>query len=152
MLEKDQATPDFILNNQNGESITLSTLIGKSVILYFYPKDDTPGCTLEGKDFSALKTQFEQKNAIVFGISKDSVDSHAAFCGKYHYTIDLLSDPDMKAIAPYGVWQEKKNYGKTYMGIVRSTYLISPEGTIQKVWKNVKVEGHAQAVLDAVNG
>ena len=148
MLIVNSNAPDFSLKNQLNETITLTSLKGKYVVLYFYPKDDTPGCTLEGKDFSSLKNEFESKKAVVFGISKDSVESHAKFCEKYTYTIDLLSDPDMLAIAPYGVWQEKKNYGKTYMGIVRTTYLITPEGTVKKIWKNVKVENHAKTVLD----
>lgn len=130
----------------------LSDNKGKRIVLYFYPKDDTPGCTIEAQDFSTLKQNFDDANTVVFGVSKDSNDSHGKFCQKYNLSIQLISDPDMRIIAPYGIWQEKKNYGKTYMGIVRSTYVIGTDGTVEKVWKNVKAAGHAQQVLEYING
>ncbi len=150
MLETGQTAASFTLNDQNGMPVSLSQFKGKKVVLYFYPKDDTPGCTVEAIDFTAKAAEFQQKNTVVLGISKDSVASHQKFCEKHRLGISLLSDPDGTVLEAYGVWQEKKNYGKTYMGIVRSTFLIDETGIIQKGWKNVKVEGHAQAVLNAL--
>ena len=150
MVEPGQVAPDFSLLNETGTEVRLSGFRGKHVVLYFYPKDDTPGCTLEAQGFTQKKAEFDAKNTVVLGISKDSVASHQAFCTKYSLGITLLSDPEMVAIEPYGVWQEKTNYGKTYMGISRSTVLIDPEGTVQKVWRNVKVDGHVDAVLKAI--
>lgn len=147
MLNIQDQAPAFDLANQANEQITLSALEGKYVVLFFYPKDNTPGCTRESIAFSHLKSDFEALNAVVYGVSKDSVKSHQNFCEKQNLSIDLLSDESTSMIQAYGVWQEKKNYGKTYMGIVRSTYLIDPQGKVAKVWKNVKVDGHAEAVL-----
>ena len=142
--------PDFKLENETGMVVSLSSLKGKRVVLFFYPKDDTPGCTLEGKDFSSLVSSFSDLNTLVFGISKDTVLSHEKFCRKYLFSHSLLSDVDGKVCEAYGVWGEKKNYGKTYMGLIRSTFLIDEQGTILHVWKNVKAKGHAQRVYDAL--
>lgn len=152
MLEVGDKAPEFSVLNQIGETVSLSHFKGKKVVLYFYPKDDTPGCTTEAIAFTKLKAQFEAANTVILGVSKDSVESHQHFCTKYDLTVQLLSDNDMAIIEPYGVWQEKKNYGKTYMGISRTTYLIDEVGKIAKVWKNVKAEGHAEAVYKVVSG
>ena len=148
MLEIGKNAPSFTLKNEKNESVSLSDYKGKNVVLFFYPKDNTPGCTKESIAFSDHLAQFEQENTVVLGVSKDSVASHEKFCNKYDLKITLLSDPELDMIKDYGVWQEKKNYGKTYMGIVRSTYLINTEGVIEKVWTNVKVKDHVEAVLE----
>ena len=147
MSMEGQKAPAFSLENQDGEMISLADLSGKRVVLYFYPKDDTPGCTTEGLEFSALREEFEKQNAVVFGISKDSVTSHKKFCDKHGFGIDLLSDENGEMIEAYGAWQEKSNFGKKSMGIVRSTVLVDENGTILKHWKTVKAQGHAQQVL-----
>jgi peroxiredoxin Q/BCP len=151
MLKVGDVAPDFSVLNQQGKTVTLSQFKGKKVVLYFYPKDDTPGCTTEAIGFTKLGSQFAANNTVVLGVSKDSVDSHAQFCQKYDLTVDLLSDNDMAIINPYGIWQEKTNYGKSYMGIARSTYLIDENGLIKHVWKNVKTADHAEAVLKVVS-
>ncbi|WP_313558424.1 thioredoxin-dependent thiol peroxidase [Agrobacterium cavarae] len=140
--------PDFRLPRNGGGDISLSDLKGKAVVLYFYPKDDTSGCTAEAIDFSALGAQFEAANAVVIGISPDSVKSHDKFAAKHSLTVMLAADEDKSALEAYGVWKEKSMYGKKYMGVERTTFLISPDGKIAKVWSKVKVPGHAQAVLD----
>lgn len=139
--------PDFTLPSTDGE-ITLSAL-NRPVVLYFYPRDDTPGCTLEAQDFHRLSPEFEAAGAKVIGISKDDLASHAKFCGKYGLGITLASDVAGVAEA-YGVWVEKNMYGKKSMGVERSTFLIDAEGRIAQEWRKVKVPGHAEAVLDAV--
>ena len=148
MVDTNEKAPGFELPNQNDKNITLSSLKGKYVVLYFYPKDNTPGCTRESIAFSDLVDDFKNLNACVYGVSKDSVKSHKNFCEKRHLNIDLLSDESTEMIQSYGVWQEKKFLGKTYMGIVRTTFLIDPSGTIIQIWNNVKVAGHAEEVLD----
>jgi len=140
--------PDFRLPRNGGGDISLSDLKGKAVVLYFYPKDDTSGCTAEAIDFSALGAQFEAANAVVIGISPDSVKSHDKFAAKHSLTVMLAADEDKSALEAYGVWKEKSMYGKKYVGVERTTFLISPDGKIAKVWSKVKVPGHAQAVLD----
>ena len=150
MLEQGQALPNILLQNQDGEEVNLTTFKGKYVVLYIYPKDDTPGCTTEAIDFTTLKAAFSDKNAVVFGLSKDSIKKHKNFCEKHNLGVSLLSDPENKVIEQLGAWQEKSMYGKKYMGIVRSTFLINPEGVIEKVWPKVKVKGHAQDVLDSI--
>lgn len=152
MLDIGAKAPDFDLENESGVTMSLSALKGKKVVLYFYPKDNTPGCTVEGKDFSSLTSQFLDHNSLVFGISKDSVQSHEKFSRKYLFTHALLSDPDGEVCEKYGVWVEKKNYGRTYMGISRSTFLIDESGVITQVWRNVRSKGHAQKVLTEVTG
>ncbi|WP_417240786.1 thioredoxin-dependent thiol peroxidase [Celeribacter halophilus] len=149
MLELGTPAPDFTLPRDGGSDITLSDLRGRKVVLYFYPKDNTPGCTTEALDFTALKPQFEAAGATVFGISKDSVKKHENFCAKHDLSIPLLSDENGGVCEAYGVWAEKKMYGKTFWGIVRSTYLIDEEGKVAKVWPKVKVAGHAAEVLEA---
>ena len=150
MIEEGRKAPTFHLLNQDGKEISLTDFAGKHVALYFYPKDDTPGCTVEGQQFSALHDDFAKKNTVVFGVSKDSVESHKKFHEKYAFKIDLLSDEEGKMLEAYDAWREKNNYGKTYMGIVRSTVLINPNGKIQKHWRNVKADGHAEKVLAEV--
>ncbi|SFI62326.1 thioredoxin-dependent thiol peroxidase [Celeribacter neptunius] len=149
MLEIGTPAPDFTLPRDGGETVTLSDLRGQKVVLYFYPKDNTPGCTTEALDFTALKDEFAAAGVAVFGISKDSVKKHENFCAKHDLGIPLLSDAEGTVCEDYGVWQEKKNYGKTYMGIVRATFLIAEDGTIAQVWPKVKVAGHAAEVLEA---
>lgn len=152
-LKEGQKAPGFTLLNQDQEKISLTDFSGKKVVLFFYPKDDTPGCTKESIAFSELLNSFQEKGAVILGVSADSVDSHQKFCKKYSLNITLLSDPDKSVIQAYGVWQEKKMYGKVSMGIVRSTFLINENQDIQKMWSSVQVEGHADAVLKVlVNG
>lgn len=140
--------PDFRLPRNGGGDISLSDLKGKTVVLYFYPKDDTSGCTAEAIDFSALGAQFEAANTVVIGISPDSVKSHDKFAAKHSLTVMLAADEDKSALEAYGVWKEKSMYGKKYMGVERTSFLISPDGKVAKIWSKVKVPGHAQAVLD----
>ncbi|WP_312931067.1 thioredoxin-dependent thiol peroxidase [Agrobacterium cavarae] len=140
--------PDFRLPRNGGGDISLSDLKGKAVVLYFYPKDDTSGCTAEAIDFSALGAQFEAANTVVIGISPDSVKSHDKFAAKHSLTVMLAADEDKSTLEAYGVWKEKSMYGKKYMGVERTTFLISPDGKVAKIWSKVKVPGHAQAVLD----
>lgn len=140
--------PDFRLPRNGGGDISLSGLKGKAVVLYFYPKDDTSGCTAEAIDFSALGAQFEAANTVVIGISPDSVKSHDKFAAKHSLTVMLAADEDKSALEAYGVWKEKSMYGKKYMGVERTTFLISPDGKVAKIWSKVNVPGHAQAVLD----
>lgn len=148
-LKEGDAAPAFTMPASGGKTVSLAKLKGKHVVLYFYPKDDTPGCTLEGKDFSALKEQFASANVEIIGVSKDSVASHDKFCAKYDYSVTLASDENGAVCEAYGVWVEKSMYGKKYMGIERTTFLINAEGVIAKVWRKVKVEGHAEDVLKA---
>ena len=151
MIDIGMKVPVFETTNEKGHAVSYpSDFKDKHVVLYFYPKDNTPGCTIEAKEFSEKKSVFESLDTVILGVSKDSESSHQRFCEKQGLEITLLSDPDMSIIQPYGVWQEKKNYGKTYMGIVRTTYLIHKEGYVVKSWKHVKVKGHVGAVLDEV--
>lgn len=150
MIEVGQKAPAFALQNQEGVSVSLADFQGKNLVLYFYPKDDTPGCTREAIGFGALKAAFAEANTVVLGISRDSVDAHKRFCDKHRLEVSLLSDSTGHMTEAYGVWQEKKQYGRTYFGIVRSTYWVGSDGCVQKVWKNVKVEGHPEAVLAAI--
>ena len=150
ILEVGKKAPAFKLKNKDGKTVSLSDLKGKWVVLYFYPKDDTSGCTKEAIEFSGLKKDFEKEDAVILGVSPDTEASHEKFVNKYDLTIELLSDPDKKMLEKYGVWQEKSMYGKKYMGVARTTYLINPDGKIAQVWEKVKVNGHAEAVKDAV--
>lgn len=143
------AAPDFELAGTNGP-IRLADLKGKPVVLYFYPKDDTSGCTKEAQAFSALASDFTAAGATVIGVSKDSLASHAKFTAKYDLTVVLGSDPEGQVIEAYGAWVEKSMYGRTYMGIERSTFLIAADGTLSRIWRKVKVPGHAEDVLAAV--
>lgn len=148
LLVGDKA-PDFTLARNGSGTVTLSGLSGKNVALYFYPKDDTSGCTVEAIDFSALAAQFEAANTVVIGISPDSVKSHDKFAAKHALTVILAADEEKTTVEAYGVWKEKSMYGKKYMGVERTTFLIGPDGTITEIWNKVKVPGHAQAVLEA---
>ena len=148
MLQEGMQAPAFTLADKDGKRVSLSDFLGKKVVLYFYPKDNTPGCTRQACAFAAAYGEFEQKNAVVIGISKDSVSSHEKFAEKYNLPFILLSDPELQAIQAYGVWQEKKLYGKTSMGVVRTTFLIDEQGKIMKVMPKVKPDTNAAEVLD----
>ena len=141
--------PDFTLPSTGGADVTLSALRPAPVVLFFYPRDDTSGCTKENEEFSALLPEFEAAGIKVFGLSKDSLASHEKFMKKKALTVPLLSDEGSEVCEAYGVWKEKKMYGKTFMGIERSTFLIDAEGKIAREWRKVKVPGHAAEVLEA---
>jgi peroxiredoxin Q/BCP len=141
--------PDFDLPTDDGETLKLSQLRGKAVVVYFYPKDDTSGCTLEAKDFSRLAPEFRKAGIEVIGVSPDSVDSHRKFRGKYDLKIRLAADADKLAATAYGVWTQKSMYGRTYMGVERSTFLIDKAGRLARSWRKVKVPDHAREVLAA---
>jgi peroxiredoxin Q/BCP len=148
--EPGQQAPSFTLPRDGGGSVSLDELQGRNVVLYFYPKDDTPGCTLEAQSFTAEVEAFASADAVVLGISKDSVKKHDKFRDKYGLRIALLSDEDSDVCERYGVWVEKSMYGKKYFGIERATFLIGRDGRIARVWRNVKVDGHAAEVLAEV--
>lgn len=145
----DQAL-DFTLPRDGGGTISLSQFRGRPVVVYFYPKDDTSGCTTEAVDFSGLASAFEAAGAVVIGISPDSVKSHDKFVGKHALAIPLAADVERQAIEAFGVWQEKSMYGRSYMGVVRSTFLIDKDGKVARIWPKVKVKGHAEEVLAAI--
>ncbi|MEQ8297264.1 MAG: peroxiredoxin [Nitratireductor sp.] len=147
--EIGQQAPDFDLPRDGGGSLKLSDLRGKPVIVYFYPKDDTSGCTTEGKDFSALLPEFEKAGATVIGISPDSAKSHDKFKAKHGLSVVLVADEDKSAIQDYGVWVEKSMYGRKFMGVERTTILIDKDGRVARVWNKVKVANHAAEVLEA---
>jgi len=138
--------PNFCLPDQDGEEVCLKDFRGKWVILYFYPKDNTPGCTLEAKDFTEHLEEFQKLDAVILGVSKDSVKSHKRFVEKHGLKITLLSDPEHKVIEEYGAWGLKKRYGKESYGTIRSTFIINPEGKISAIWYNVRVKGHVEEV------
>lgn len=150
MLKKGDQAPIFRLQDSNGTEIKLSDFAGSNVILYFYPKDNTSGCTTEAKDFSALYDKFKKKNTVVIGISPDSVVSHKKFEEKHGLKVLLLSDPEREAMQKYGVWQLKKMYGRESMGVVRTTFVIDKNGKITDVFEKVKVAGHADKVCELV--
>ena len=152
MLEVGMKAPEFTLKDKLGNPVSLSDFRGKKVVLYFYPRDNTPGCTRQACAFAQNHSSFEEQNAVVIGISKDSVASHLKFAEKYELPFILLSDPELQAIEPYGVWQEKKLYGKVSMGVVRSTYLINEEGVIEKVMPKVKPDTNAGEILAYLRG
>ncbi len=147
MVDEGSKAPDFELPGGDGTPVRLSKLKGKPVVLYFYPKDDTSGCTREAQDFSALKGAFSKAGIEVFGISPDSVKSHEKFSRKHDLAVRLLADEDKEVASAYGVWVEKSMYGRKYMGVERSTFLIDGKGKVRKVWRKVSVPGHAEAVL-----
>ena len=147
MLKKGDIAPSFTLPDKEGNAVSLGDFSGKKVVLYFYPKDNTPGCTRQACAFAAAYGQFAQKNAVVIGISRDGVASHAKFAEKYSLPFILLSDPDLETIQAYGVWQEKKMYGKTSMGVVRTTFVIDEQGRIAEVMPKVKPDTNAAEVL-----
>jgi len=150
MIKINIKAPLFVLESTNNTFYSLKDSLSKFVVLYFYPKDDTPGCTIETNDFNRLLSKFKKLNCDVYGISKDNTKSHKKFKVKYNIKFDLLADEEVKVIKNYKVWAKKKFMGKEFMGIVRSTFLIDPKGKILKIWSNVKVKDHAQEVLDAL--
>ena len=149
-LNPGDTAPDFDLPRDGDGRITLSDLKGQSAVLYFYPKDDTSGCTSEAQGFSAARADFDKAGAVVVGVSKDSVKNHDKFKAKYDLDLILASDESGEMVECYGVWVEKSMYGRKYMGIDRSTFLIDPDGVIKHVWRKVKVPGHVEAVLKAL--
>lgn len=150
MLKEGAKAPAFKLAADSGETVSLADFAGKNVVLYFYPRDSTPGCTREAEAFRDAAAQLKKKNAVVLGVSKDSIASHCKFRDKYELNFPLLSDPDGTTIEKYGAWGEKTLYGKKSMGIIRSTVVIGPDGKIKKVFPKVKVDGHADEVLAAL--
>ena len=152
MLEVGTKAPDFTLKNQEGQEVSLSQFAGKRVVLYFYPRDNTPGCTRQACGFAQNYEGFTQRDVVVIGVSKDSVASHLKFAQKYELPFVLLSDPDLEAIQAYDVWQEKKLYGKVSMGVVRTTYIIDPQGVIEKVMPKVKPDTNAAEILAYLDG
>ena len=150
MLKINTKAPTLNLNSTSGNSYSLKDSIGKYVVLYFYPKDGTPGCTIETNDFNKLLTKFKKLNCDLFGISKDNLKSHNKFKEKYKIKFDLLADDEIKIVKCYKVWAKKKFMGREFMGVIRSTFLIDPKGTIVKIWDNVKVKGHAEEVIETL--
>ncbi|MBQ8670085.1 MAG: thioredoxin-dependent thiol peroxidase [Oscillospiraceae bacterium] len=151
MLEVGAKAPNFTLNDADGNAVSLSDFAGKRVVVYFYHRDNTPGCTRQACAFAAAYQGFKEIDAVVIGISKDSVASHRKFADKYELPFLLLADPELQAIQAFGVWQEKKNYGKVSMGVVRSTFVISPDGTVEKVMPKVKPDTNAAEILEYLN-
>lgn len=149
-IEAGKKAPDFTLPADNGTKVKLSSLRGNPVVLYFYPRDDTPGCTTEACSFRDLKSEMAGLGATVLGVSTDSVESHVKFRDKFQLNFPLLADTEHKVAEKYGAWREKTRFGKTAMGIQRSTFLIDADGVVRKVWKSVKVEQHDQQVLGAL--
>ena len=147
MLKAGEKAPDFTLFDKDGKSVSLSDFSGKKVVLYFYPKDNTPGCTRQACAFASAYDGFKEKNVEVIGISKDSVASHVKFAEKHGLPFILLSDPDLEAIKAYGVWQEKKLYGKLSLGVVRTTFIIDENGNVEKVMEKVKPDTNASEIL-----
>ena len=150
MLKEGDKAPAFTLVADNGEKVSLKSFMGQTVILYFYPKDMTPGCTQEACDFRDSRSTLKRKKAVVLGISKDSTDRHEAFKEKYDLNFPLLSDEDGKVCEAYGVWKEKSLYGRKFMGIERTTFVIDPKGKIKAIFPKVRVKGHAEAVLETL--
>ena len=142
-----QTAPDFIAQDQNGDRLSLNDKKGRWIVLYFYPKDNTPGCTTEAKDFTEYQPQFQELGADIIGVSPDSAKSHCKFIDKHNLSLQLLSDPEHNVIKAYGAWRLKKFMGKEYMGVVRSTFLITPDGKIAQVWDKVRVKAHVEKVL-----
>ncbi|WP_224815118.1 thioredoxin-dependent thiol peroxidase [Hasllibacter sp. MH4015] len=149
MLEPGQPAPDFTLPRDGGGDVTLSDLRPQNVVLYFYPKDDTPGCTKEAIAFTGLADAFAEANTVILGISKDTAAKHEKFIAKHDLGVTLVSDAEADICEQYGTWVEKNMYGKKYMGIERATFLIDGQGNIAQIWHKVKVPGHAEAVLEA---
>ena len=147
-----KSLPEFALESTTGSRRTLSDLNGKVAVIYFYPRDNTPGCTLEGHDFRRLHKEFQKAGAEIYGVSRDSIKSHLKFVDGCGFTFELLSDPEDKLMRPLKVIGEKSMYGKKFEGIIRSTFVVGADGKIKKVWRNVKVAGHAEEVLNTVKG
>ena len=152
MIQEGTKAPNFTLNDKNGNAVSLSDFLGKKVVLYFYPKDNTPGCTRQACAFAAAYEGFKNKNTVVIGISKDSVASHVKFAEKYSLPFLLLSDPDGEAIGAYGVWKEKTMFGKTAFGVVRTTFIIDENGVVEKVMEKVKPDTNAPEILEYLRG
>ena len=150
MLKINSKAPNFILSSTSKDKYSLRDSIGKFVVIYFYPKDDTPGCTIETNDFNKLIPKFEKLNCEVYGISKDTIKSHDKFKNKYKIKFDLLSDQEIKVLKKYKVWGKKKFMGQEFMGTIRSTFLVDKTGKIIKIWDNVKVKDHAKEVFDTL--
>jgi len=146
----NRVVADFTADATRNKKIRLKDLRGQNVVLYFYPKDSTPGCTTEGRDFSELHARFRRQNTVIFGISRDSLASHEKFRDKQGFKFDLISDPDEKLCKKFDVIHEKTLYGRKFMGVVRSTFLIDADGKLRKEWRKLKVKGHAEEVLEAV--
>ena len=151
MLEVGMKAPEFCLEDMNGKQVRLSDFVGRKVVLYFYPKDNTPGCTRQACAFAGSFAAFRELDAVVVGVSKDSAASHAKFAAKYELPFVLLSDPQLEAIQAYGVWQEKKLYGKVSMGVVRTTFIIDENGVIEKIMPKVKPDTNALEILEYLN-
>ena len=152
LLEVGTKAPDFTLPDKDGQNVSLSDFAGKKVVLYFYPKDNTPGCTRQACAFAGAYEAFRTLDAVVIGVSKDSAASHRKFAEKYNLPFLLLSDPELTVLQAYGVWQEKKLYGKVSMGVVRSTFLVDGEGKIEKVWPKVRPDSHPEEILAYLTG
>lgn len=152
MLEPGQPAPDFTLHDQNDQPVTMSKLKGKPVVLYFYPKDDTPGCTKEACGFRDAFAEYKKAGAVILGVSPDDTASHAKFAKKFELPFTLLADEGSKVCAAYGVWKEKNMYGKKYMGVERTTFVIDAKGTVKRIFAKVKVDGHVDEVLEAIKG
>ena len=150
MIQEGQPAPDFTLRDQHGNDVSLSSLKGMPVVLYFYPRDDTPGCTKEACAFRDARADYEAAGARVLGVSPDPVASHKKFAEKYELPFTLLADPDTEVCRAFGVWKEKTVYGKTSMGVERTTVVLGPEGTVRKVFPRVKVDGHSDKVLESI--
>jgi peroxiredoxin Q/BCP len=150
MIEVGKKAPAFTLESSDGGKVKLSEFAGKPVVVYFYPRDNTPGCTVEAQEFTAAMPALKKLGVVVFGVSKDSIASHCKFRDKYDLAFPLLSDPDGKVLEAYGAWGDKVMYGKKLKGIIRSTVLIGKDGKVAKHWPKVSVKGHAAAVVDAV--
>ena len=148
ILEAGDKAPKFAIPNQDGNVIKLDDLLDNWSVIYFYPRDDTPGCTIEAKEFTELSSKFEEHGASIYGVSPDTEAKHCKFIDKHGLKVELLADTESTMLADYGVWQEKQMYGKTYMGVVRTTYLVNPDGKIAEAWTKVKAKGHAEAVLE----
>ena len=152
MLQAGDPAPEFTMEADKGGSVSLADLRGKTVVLYFYPKDDTSGCTRESCAFRDHYPTFQDQDVLIYGVSCDSIPSHEKFSAKFDLPFPLLSDPDTSVSTAYGVYKEKTNYGRKYMGIERSTFVIDGEGRISRIYRNVKVDGHVEKVLDEVSG
>jgi thioredoxin-dependent peroxiredoxin len=150
VVEEGTPAPDFELASDEGETVTLSALRGKPVVLYFYPKDDTPGCTTEACEFRDAYDRFREQGVEILGVSPDTEASHQKFKSKYELPFTLLADPDHQAAEAYGVWKEKKNYGKTYMGVERSTFVIDADGKVARAMRGIRPAGHAAQVLETL--
>ena len=152
MVSEGKKAPDFSLPDSNGNTVKLSDFKGRRVVLYFYPKDDTPGCTVEACGFRDMRAEFEKRGVAILGVSPDSVESHAKFAGKYGLPFTLLADEGAKVASKYGVWVEKYMYGREYMGILRATFVIGKDGTVEKIFEGVKPDGHNKEVLEWLDG